>query len=127
MTCRPMRRYQGTKSQKIIGMINDKLKEEKQKQIKTIVKNKELLKAKKECDEVYLNYKKEKVRLEKIERKLGIEWYSYDKKFNVCSNCLVPTKEMIKLQTANDLATLGNTKGAKVIWNKLMEKYKIGE
>ena len=125
--CRRMKTYQGTKSQKIVEMISDKLKEEKEKQIKTIIKNKELIKAKKECDLSYLAYKKKKTLLEKIENKLGVEWTSYDKKFRVCSDCLVPTIEQIELQKANNLASLSDMKEAKEIWEKYMKKYKIGE
>ena len=58
---------------------------------------------------------------------MGITWGSYDKKYEICYDCLLPDVSIQELQKASDLYALGKQKEAKEIWEKIMKKYEIGE
>jgi len=124
-SCDILQKYQGTKSQKIMEMINEKLKDEAGKDLPKLKADKELaeiyekyVKIKKECDDI-------RHQLDKRKEELGIEWLSYDKKYRVSHRCRIPCIVKKQLQRAENYASLGDKKHATQIWEMIIDKYKL--
>lgn len=135
MTCSRFQKYNGqTKSDTIAQMIQHRRKEEFEKKVPELAKNKELLKARDE----YLELKKKtsvaKKDFEKKCESLGLSysesgWDDNAKyKFVVDYNkCFLTQREKDLLQQATNLAALKKTQQAKKVWDTLIEENRLDE
>ncbi len=127
--CTPITIYEGTKSQKLLSMINEKLRDKERKNIKKYASDKKL-------HGYYLKFKKAKEVVEKYktlmkDRKdsLGIQWsqgYGEKGRYTIAScNCRASIEDQVLLQKASDMYGIGKKKEANVIWDNIIKKYKI--
>jgi len=125
MICQGIYDLTGNKSQKIMELINRKLKEDKRKMLSKHIKDKKLLtlianfKAKKNM------YDKAKNMLKKREEQLGIEWSTYIKKYEVSDICRISKQDYQDLDKANSLYGIGKRKEAQTIWERLIKKHNL--
>ena len=123
-TCHRIKKYEGTKSEKIQQMINDKIIQQMKKEKLPKLRNDEVL------NDIYKQYKKAKKKyynlkemLKKRKEILNIEWiHHYSEKrgdwyaYNIdFQKCYVPEKVKEKLQQASNLYSLGKYEKARKI------------
>lgn len=121
--CKPITKYDGTKSERIVAMINDKMKKHEQPRLKEYVKDAELIRLTKRYLELKKEKQKVKEQLNKRKDELGIEWYSG--KYSITSTCRVPPKDFHDLQRASNLHSVSKYKESKKIWDRIMKKHNL--
>jgi len=127
-SCRQIKCYEGTRSQKLKEMINDKIIKEDKKFFKVAIKNKKLLQAQKQYQTSLKICEELKKKFDLIQGELGISWNSYNKKFDIDTyRCVVPKSVLKSLQNAQDLYSVGKVKEAREIWDSLINKFGIGD
>ena len=124
--CQTIRKYEGTKSQKILEMIAEKRRKNVEKKIPILIKDKQLLMLLNEKESLNKRSEINKKRLEKRARKLNLKYDSYYKPpfkpLDFC-DCETLTKEL--LQDTQDLYSLGKIKEAQKIWDKIIKEYNL--
>jgi phage terminase large subunit GpA-like protein len=123
----------GSKSQIILNMVEEKLKEEYKKKIPAIIKSDKKLQAL-EADLIKTNnvYETKKKEFEAHLDKLNINWASKHEgcviksiSYDVCYGCIVSPEARMELQEAENLFSLGRKKEAIAIWDKVISQYKL--
>lgn len=133
--CKRIEEYRGNKSQKIINMINTKLKQKGLEQIPKLVKNKELNKARNNFLKLTVELKKAKDQHDKIANKLSLsideyrlrrpDEYKLEDQYHIKCDCGLTGNALEELQTASNRWALGNKEGAIKIWDKYIKKYNL--
>jgi len=117
----------GTKSTKIMELINRKLQGEKEKMLKAHIKDKLLNKA---CEQ-YKRSKEEVERckkvLEKRKDELDLQWNGYGNEacYQIKDKCRISKDDFESLQKAQDLYSIGKKEKAKLIWEDIIKKHKL--
>lgn len=119
--------YEGSRSQRLQSMINDKLKAKRKEQLPEIAKNKELIRARVEYLGAKERFKNAEAKLNEVKEKLGIDFDSDGKMYVIHYCCAMPIDDIMELQRASDLYALGKKKEANAIWDAIIKKYGIGE
>ena len=127
MECKRLSHYQGTKSEKIQQMINETIREQKKAKLPEIKKDRKLVHALAFYRDLRDNTNKAKKKLEAVCDSLGVEFSDYRSEITVLHSCHVPKVDFEQLQLADNLNSLGKTKEAKEVWDKLIAKYKLLE
>jgi len=116
----------GTKSTKIMELINRKLQQDKEKMLEKHLEDNQLKKvtleyeqAKKILDEISLRFDKRKDELD-LEK-------SYDGKYRIKEKCRISKKDYDKLQAAQDLYSIGKRDDANKIWEEMIKKHNLLE
>lgn len=130
--CIAFRKYEGTKSQKIQQMINDKLQKQKKNEVGDVNEIPEVKKIVKEVQAFSLAKKQLDAKIRQIQNQFMLEIYhdDYTGRINIKYNentCIVPKKTLSLLQRAQDLQSLGNSQTAKKIWDLVMKEYDVGQ
>jgi len=135
MTCNTFHELKGRKSEKIKQLLNRKLQEQKELELKQKAKDGIF-------DNVILCVKEAQEKLgvakskrDALLRKHNAECDSWGAectkvhgtKLSLKKDCFVPDSVHEKLQKADDLFALGKTKEAQAIWNSVIEKYELLE
>jgi len=115
----------GNKSQKISAMIMAENYNNLSAELPKINKKRDLktalnkyLKAKAHCEQL-------KLELDKLQEKYGVTLHYRDQRFFVNRNNCINQKDFDALELANRKYGLGDKAGAKVIWDKMIEKYDL--
>jgi hypothetical protein len=132
MNCINFRKYEGTKSQKIQQMINEKLQAKKEKELGNVNEIPEVKQLISNIREVNVLIKKMHDEIKRVNNKymLDIYWNGDSDRVSVhyeSHNCIVPKKTIDLLQMAQTQQSLGNSRAAKKIWDKVMQEYEIGQ
>lgn len=122
--CVQIEEIKGTKSTKIMELINRKLQEEKEKMLKAHIKDKRLNDLYKRYEAIKLEVDNAKKLLDKREEELDLEW-TYDKKYKIVDRCRISKEDFELLQKAQDLFSIGKKNEANNIWVKMIEKHKL--
>lgn len=123
--CRSIKMYDGSKSQRLQGMIDSKLKTEYKKKLPKLIKDKLLIRLKKLHIKAKIQYEETLKRLKEREAELKLHWSKHNKKYSICSDCFIDLKVNSELQKASDLYAIGKHKEANIIWEKVIKEYKI--
>ena len=132
-SCEILQRYSGTKSEKIMEMINERLAKEAEKDLPKLAKDKKLANLYKKYAKARKDAKEFKQQLDDRKEDLGIEWrtiYTNGKSrraYRINSTCRIPCVVKAHLQRAEDYSSLGNKKAAQQIWQMIIDKYKLFE
>jgi hypothetical protein len=131
-SCDVFRKYEGTKSQKIQQMINDKLQKQRKNEIGNVNEIPEVKKIVKEVQELGLAKKRLDAKIKQIQNQFMLDIYHDDYAGRTSvkyddNSCIVPKKTIALLQRAQDLQSLGNTHAAKKIWDSVMKEYDVGQ
>lgn len=122
--CPTIRKYEGTKSQKILEMIAEKRREEVRKKLPKLLKDKELGLWLKIVEKKNKELKTAQEKLKKCMNKLNIE-KDYSGKFRPASFCDCDKLSHIRLQEAQDYWSLGKHKEAEKIWNAILKHHNL--
>lgn len=123
--CRTIRKYEGTKSQKILEMIAEKRRKEIEVKIPSLAKDKELVELRKAWAKAEENAKKAKELFHKKCTKLNITYNDYQDEYRPVLMCECDRPVMMMLQNAQDLYSLGKHKEANEIWDGIIKEFKL--
>jgi hypothetical protein len=115
----------GTKSTKIMELINRKLQKDKDKMLSKHVKDTQLKILEKDyftAEDIMI---KAKEKLDKRKEELDLKWESYNKKYKIVDKCRISKEDYELLQNAQDLYSIGKQKEANQIWAEMIEKHKL--
>lgn len=126
--CEMIEEIKGTKSTKIMELINRKLQKDKERMLNAHIKDNKL-------KGFYVNYKTKKAELErakgfldKRKDELDLEWGGYDgAHYRIKDRCRIAKEDFEALQEAQDKFSLGKKKEAQEIWEKIITKHKLFE
>ena len=125
--CKTIGVHDGTKSQKLMSMIQSIERDKIKKQISTLSKNKTLVNSVTKMNKLKDSLEKAKEDVRKAEKKLGIKYETWHKKYQPDESCRVPKYIQTELQNAQDLQAMGKLKEATIIWDDIIKIYKIGK
>ncbi len=125
--CEMIDEIKGTKSTKIMELINRSLQEQKEKMLKSHIKDKQLNQLYKEYSATKSMLKKSKEVLDKRKDELDLEWRGYreDAQYVIKDRCRISKEDFELLQKAQDLQSIGKKKEAQEIWAGMIEKHKL--
>jgi len=115
----------GTKSTKIMELINRKLQKEKEKMLSSHIKDTQLKKLENDYLEAEKLMKQVKEKLDKRKEELDLEWDGYDNKYKIIVKCRISKEDYELLQKAQDLYSIGKQKDAQDIWGNMIIKHNL--
>jgi uncharacterized protein (DUF342 family) len=124
--CQMIDEITGTKSTKIMELINRKLQKDKEKMLSSHVADKKL----KDLEKLYFSaeaeMKKAKEELDKRKEELDLEWSGGKVgRYDIVEKCRISKEDYEILQNAQDLFSIGKRKEAQEIWAGMIEKHKL--
>jgi len=126
--CRKIDVYEGQKSQKIMSMIDNIKYREIRRKLPKLIKDRKLISLQNKKNKLDKELKETNKLFEERTDELDLSYDSYNEgKFTVSSSCRIPSTDKKTLQNAQDLYALGRKKEANEIWDKIIDKYKIGK
>ena len=125
--CLMIEEIKGTKSTKIMELINRKLQKDKEKMLPKHIKDKRLSQYYENFRELQKKTQEVKAKLEQRKDELDLEWQGYgDNKHYILKNrCRISKEDYETLQKAQDLISIGERKDAREIWTKMIQKHKL--
>ena len=117
----------GTKSTKIMELINRKLQKDKEQMLPKHIKDKRLNQYYEKFREVQKKTQEAKAKLEERKDELDLKWQEYgDNKHYILKNrCRISKEDYETLQKAQDLISIGKKKDAQEMWSNMIEKHKL--
>ena len=125
--CKRIEEIKGTKSTKIMELINRKLQLRKNQMLEKHTKDVKL-------NRLYNSYKETKDKaasikalLETRKDELDLTWSGYgdDRKYQIKTRCRISQEDYNTLQNAQDLYSLGKRQQATDIWEKIIKKHSL--
>lgn len=132
--CDRIEEISGTKSTKIMELINRKLQLRKEKMLDKHINDKILLALKSKFDKAKIEFEEAQQNLKKREEELDLEYRTiYPESgqsylgYRIKDWCRISKEDFNLLQKAQDLWSIGRKQDAKDIWSKLIKKHKLFE
>ena len=129
-SCEMIEEIRGTKSTKIMELINRRLQKQKEAMLQKHIKDVRLIQLRVVCCAKEYAYKKARDDLQRREEELDLEWNTYadgGAKYKIVVKCRISQQDYNLLQEAQDLYSIGNKRSAQQIWQKMIEKHKLFE